>query len=324
MADLVTVVVTCYNHEQYIEQCLRSIFSQTHQNIALIVINDGSTDGSAAVIEQVLTDCPFQSVQFIDKANEGLCATRNVGLELVKGDFVLFVDSDNYLESNYLEKLLIPMFEEGADIVYCDLYNPETGQIILEAIPYDIKTHFDHNFIDSCSLMRLSIVGSEKYDMALNRKKYEDYDFFLNLIVNHGAKPVPANGTFLNYRVLENSVSDRTNHKKQIDAYTYVMFKYIGKYPEEVKASIVTQYYYLLDQMQHIEKQLFNRFSELQAHIQTVREQNQVILDLKQRVQDLEQHVTERDQVIKAYQERKSVKWADFCAKLVHRGTKRR
>ena len=55
MTDCVTVVVTCYNHEQYIEECLRSVFSQTHQDIALIVINDGSTDASTAVIEQVLT-----------------------------------------------------------------------------------------------------------------------------------------------------------------------------------------------------------------------------------------------------------------------------
>ena len=78
MTDCVTVVVTCYNHEQYIEECLRSVFSQTHQDIALIVINDGSTDASAAVIEQVLTDCPFQSVQFIDKENEGVCVTRNM------------------------------------------------------------------------------------------------------------------------------------------------------------------------------------------------------------------------------------------------------
>ena len=324
MADCVTVIVTCYNHEQYIEQCLRSIFSQTHQNIALIVINDGSTDHSATVIEQVLIDCPFQSVQFINKENEGLCATRNVGLDLVNGDFILFVDSDNYLEPNYLEMMLKPMLEESADIVYCDLVDPETGKVILKVPPYNIKTHLDHNFIDSCSLMRRSVVGSEKYDLALNRKKYEDYDFFLNLIVNHGAKAVPAKGTFLNYRVLENSVSDRTNHKKQIDAYTYVMLKYVAQYPDEVRASMNTQYFYLLDQIKHAEDQLFERFSELQAHIKVVTEQNQVILDLKQDVRNLKESVADQEQVIRQYQERKAIKLADFFVKLFYRRNKRR
>lgn len=324
MTDCVTVVVTCYNHEQYIEECLRSVFSQTHQDIALIVINDGSTDTSAAVIEQVLTDCPFQSVQFIDKENEGVCVTRNMGLELLKDDFILFLDSDNFLEPNYIETMLVAIINENADIVYCDLIDTETGEVISKAEPYTIKTHLHHNFIDNCSLIRKKAIGSERYDLALNRKKLEDYDFFLNLIINHGAKPVPVKGTVLNYRLLENSVSDRKNHKKQIDAYTYVMLKYSAQYPDEVKASMDDQYFYLLDQTQHVEEQLFSRFLEVQTQIQIVNEQNQVILDLKQRVQDLEQHVADQDQLIRAYQERKGVKWGDLFAKLVHRETKRR
>ena len=243
---------------------------------------------------------------------------------MVNGDFILFVDSDNYLEPNYLEMMLKPMLEESADIVYCDLVDPETGKVILKVPPYNIKTHLDHNFIDSCSLMRRSVVGSEKYDLALNRKKYEDYDFFLNLIVNHGAKAVPAKGTFLNYRVLENSVSDRTNHKKQIDAYTYVMLKYVAQYPDEVRASMNTQYFYLLDQIKHAEDQLFERFSELQAHIKVVTEQNQVILDLKQDVSNLKESVAGQEQVIRQYQERKAIKLADFFVKLFYRRNKRR
>lgn len=59
MKDLISVVVTCYNHEDYIEQCLRSIFKQSYRNIELFVLNDGSTDKSAQIIQETLVDSPF-------------------------------------------------------------------------------------------------------------------------------------------------------------------------------------------------------------------------------------------------------------------------
>ena len=75
MTKLISVVVTCYNHENYIEQCLRSIFNQTYRNIELIVLDDGSTDSSSEVIQEVLKESPFVTI-FESHENIGVVRTR--------------------------------------------------------------------------------------------------------------------------------------------------------------------------------------------------------------------------------------------------------
>ena len=82
MTNLISVVVTCYNHENYIEQCLRSIFNQTYRNIELIVLDDGSTDYSPEIIQEVLKESPFVTT-FESHENIGVVRTRNKGLNLL-------------------------------------------------------------------------------------------------------------------------------------------------------------------------------------------------------------------------------------------------
>ena len=106
MNNLVSVVITCYNHEKYVGQCIESVFNQSFQNIELIVINDGSSDLSGQIIEDLLKQSPFKDTIYLTQENIGICATRNRAIEMINGDFLLFVDSDNFLELNYIEKLL--------------------------------------------------------------------------------------------------------------------------------------------------------------------------------------------------------------------------
>ena len=101
MKDLISVVVTCYNHQDYIEQCLRSIFEQTYRNIELLVLDDGSSDHSAEIIESVLVDSPF-STRFESHENMGVVKTRNKALQQIQGTYFIFVDSDDFLDSDYI------------------------------------------------------------------------------------------------------------------------------------------------------------------------------------------------------------------------------
>ena len=103
MDKKVSVVVTCYNHEKYIEECLRSIFGQTHQEIELLIFNDGSTDASGDVISEVLQDSPFTETHYFSEKNRGLAYVRNDALSKMTGDFLLFVDSDNFLNDDHIE-----------------------------------------------------------------------------------------------------------------------------------------------------------------------------------------------------------------------------
>ncbi|SDQ22303.1 glycosyltransferase family 2 protein [Streptococcus equinus] len=232
MENLVSIVVTCYNHEKYIEQCLRSIFDQTYKNIELIVINDGSTDESDKIIKRVLQEAPFIKHKYIFHSNRGLVVSRNIGLDNITGEFLLFVDSDNYLENNYVESLVRTAIDNEADIVYTNLINPVNNTIVLEAAEFQLERLYRENFIDACSLIRVNKIYETKFDLFLNYKKLEDYDFYFNLIVVNGARPIPCYDTCLYYRVLSESMSDRENRVLYYELYSYILGKYLKYNPE--------------------------------------------------------------------------------------------
>ncbi|MGT2799392.1 glycosyltransferase family 2 protein [Streptococcus marmotae] len=238
MKPVISVVVTCYNHEQFIEECLRSLFAQTYPHIALYVYNDGSTDQSEHVILKVLEDSPFEETYYECHENCGLVKTRNKALDHIAGDFVLFVDSDDFLPTNFVEELVNTAVESDADIVYTCLKNPATQATVIDIHEYNLETLFVGNYISATSLIRRETIGEIRYDEYLNYKKLEDYDFYLNLILNKSAKPVPNYTTFLNYRILENSMSARNNLLKHYVAYVYILNKYQSLATTEVEHAV--------------------------------------------------------------------------------------
>ena len=238
MTKLISVVVTCYNHENYIEQCLRSIFNQTYRNIELIVLDDGSTDSSNKIIQEVLTDSPFVTT-FESHKNIGVVRTRNKGLNLLNGDYFLFVDSDDFLDDRCVEELYDCAINHQADIVYCDLFNFEKNEVYLKAQEFELHSLLVSNYISNCSLINKAILKGAYYDEKLSGKKLEDYDFFLNLIVNNGAKAVYQPNTKLNYRVFEkDSISKRDSVRYHYEIYLEVLEKYLDKLPHEIYQAV--------------------------------------------------------------------------------------
>ena len=252
MKNLISVVVTSYNHEKYIEQCLRSIFNQSYRNIELIVLDDGSTDGSNQIIRNVLKDSPFET-SFESHDNLGIVKNRNMGLGLINGDYLLFVDSDNYLDMDYIEQLYSKLIETNADIAYCDMFNPEKEEFYLKSREFDLTAFLNASFIDNCSLIRRSIIGNARYDEKLNRKKLEDYDFLLNLILNNGAKAVYQTNTKLNYRVFETgSISLRNSVKYHYEIYLEILEKYLDKLPHEIYKAVCDNLMTLEDRLESL------------------------------------------------------------------------
>lgn len=258
MTALISVVVTCYNHEKYIEQSLRSVFNQTYRHIELIVLDDGSTDDSPLIIQEVLKDSPFATTYFDRHENRGVVETRNKGLSLIKGEFFLFVDSDNFLDENFIEKCYQKLEKTHADIAYTDLYDPEKNEIFLKSKPFTLQSFLEQSYIDNCSLIRKSVVQDARYDVSLNYRKMEDYDFLLNLIINHQAKPVYVEGTKLNYRVFaSNSISKRDSLHYHYEVYLYIHEKYLDKLPHEVYQALAENIFILegrLDDLIHHHK----------------------------------------------------------------------
>ena len=114
---LISVIVTTYNNEKYIKACLDSLLAQTFQDFEIVVIDDGSTDQTSKVLNQYSAN---SRLKIHHQPNAGVSAARNQGLKLSHGKFVCFVDSDDYVAKNYLEKLVAPLLQDSTiDISVC-------------------------------------------------------------------------------------------------------------------------------------------------------------------------------------------------------------
>ncbi len=119
---VISVIVPVYNVKNYLRQCLDSLISQTYRQLEIIIIDDGSTDGSSIICDEYKKD---QRIKVIHKTNGGLSSARNIGLEQVSGDYISFIDSDDWLDSDFYEKSSIG-FEFGAEVInasYSIYYN---------------------------------------------------------------------------------------------------------------------------------------------------------------------------------------------------------
>lgn len=127
--EKLSVIIPVYNCRAWIGRCLDSVLEQTYQNLEVLVINDGSDDGSAEIIESfAMKD---SRVRYFFQTNQGVAAARNRGLSEAAGSVVTFVDADDYIERNMYEKMLVVMKKQAANIVECSYrrVNPE-GKIL--------------------------------------------------------------------------------------------------------------------------------------------------------------------------------------------------
>ena len=128
---LISIIVPVYNVENYMEECLDSIKNQTHKDIEVILVNDGSTDGSREICERY---CEKDSrFKLINQENQGLSEARNVGVRVSTGEYIFFVDSDDVVKVDILE-ILLSFMAEDVDIVGCS-YSHQKEDLQLQKSP---------------------------------------------------------------------------------------------------------------------------------------------------------------------------------------------
>ena len=137
MDDKITVIVPVYNVENYLRKCLDSIITQTYKNIEIIVVNDGSTDASGQICQEYAQK--DNRIIYIEKENGGLSDARNVGLDKMTGSYVTFIDSDDWIEQDYIETLYKKIVEYQADIAVGNYYSYNE----------DEETYYFHIYGDS-------------------------------------------------------------------------------------------------------------------------------------------------------------------------------
>ena len=226
--ELVSVIVPVFNTEKYISKCMDSVLGQTHKNIEVILINDGSTDNSADVCAQYADD---PRVLFINRENRGLSQTRQQGIETAKGTYFCNLDSDDLMDSMFIEKMLNKAKEYDADIVVCgrkdfDETHEEsflltatretydlTKEIVAQQIP---KLHSELWLADSWNKMyKMSFVRSSGVEYSLNNK-YNGTDYLYNqLLILHCPRYAVLNEPLLLHRIVFGSRVHRKNKPLQ-------------------------------------------------------------------------------------------------------------
>ncbi len=117
---LISVIVPVYNVEKYLRDCLDSIVNQTYKNLEIILVNDGSKDSSGAICDEYKNK--DKRIQVVHKENGGLSSARNVGLDIAKGEYISFLDSDDYIHKEFIKKLYSLCVENNLDIAQCEFY----------------------------------------------------------------------------------------------------------------------------------------------------------------------------------------------------------
>ena len=118
MLNKISVIVPVYNVQDYVEECLKSIVKQTYKNLEIIIVNDGSTDNSMDIVRKF--EKADSRIKVLEQANQGLSAARNAGIEAATGDYISFVDSDDYIHPRMLELLLKEALATNSEVTACD------------------------------------------------------------------------------------------------------------------------------------------------------------------------------------------------------------
>ena len=127
----VSVIVTVYNTEKYVEECIISLINQTYKNIEVILIDGGSTDKTPEICHEYEKE--YENIRVVHKENEGVSAARNRGIEEATGDYILFVDGDDWIENNTIETLVWLEEENESDIAFIIKAGNEhsTGEVLI-------------------------------------------------------------------------------------------------------------------------------------------------------------------------------------------------
>jgi glycosyltransferase involved in cell wall biosynthesis len=230
---LVSVIVPVYNVENFLDYCITSLTKQTYKNIEIILIDDGSKDKSGDICDEWYKK--DSRIKVIHQKNGGLSAARNKGLENSKGDYICFVDSDDFVKENFIEAFIISMEKTNADIAICDiasakLAEPERPldkvyQLTIKECKDWLKNPLSREYV-------LMVVAWNKmykrqifHDIRFDHGKLHEDEFMVNklLSVVKNAVFVPVDSYV--YRNNEDSITGKSNennvnHLHVIDAYT--------------------------------------------------------------------------------------------------------
>lgn len=142
----VSVIIPVYNTEKYLKKCLDSVVNQTYKNIEIIIINDGTLDNS----EKIILDYQkkHSNIIYLKQKNKGQASARNLGIKKASGDYITFIDSDDYVDLNMIGSM-VSLINSKTDIVICDIKKEYEDKTVLFKNYWNIKKESNKNYMTS-------------------------------------------------------------------------------------------------------------------------------------------------------------------------------
>ena len=224
MNKMISIIVPVYRVEKYLDKCIKSIVSQTYSNLEIILVDDGSPDKSGLICDKwAMLD---SRIKVLHQKNAGAGAARNTALKLAQGEFISFVDSDDYLSVNMFENLL-NYFDKDIDIVECEFLSVEEDDALFvneeriqskvfsseEAMREHIADHYFRQLIWN-KLYRRNCIDSVYFPEG---KKIDD-EFWMYKVLGRAKQLVHCNEKLYAYRQQDNSVMHMLKPENRIQA----------------------------------------------------------------------------------------------------------
>ena len=231
----ISVIVPIYNVEKYVARCIESILVQNYENLELILINDGSTDGVESIINPYLEKYP-DIIKYIRKENTGLSDTRNIGMQKSTGDYIMFVDSDDYLEQNLLIKL-IPYIKEDVELIKFKTQKVnECGEIIglMNGPVFDITTGeeafskmcFEDELMETAWLYLYKSELLKENNFKFEKGLYHEDFGLIPLVILKAKTFVSTNICGYNYVQSSNSITRTQDYQKTLKKLNDLLIHY--------------------------------------------------------------------------------------------------
>lgn len=236
--DLISIIVPVYNVEKYLNKCIDSIISQTYKNLEIILVDDGSPDNCGTICDEYADR--DNRIKVIHKENGGVSSARNIGIKKSNGNWIVFVDADDWIEESYCKNMLNTAMQNEADVVLCG-YNRVVGNkiekidILKDTCKYDsheylIKTlnpQTGFGFV-SRKIIKKDIIKEIEFDTEIEVGE----DALFNIMMSKNIKKaIVLDEILYNYRINENSVVKRfdVNYEKKYKKAMLKIKEHINK-----------------------------------------------------------------------------------------------
>lgn len=281
--EKVSIIIPVYNSADYLEECIKSVLNQTYDNYEVIIVDDGSKDNSSQIYKEYAKK--NKNIRLFYQENSGVSVARNKGLEIANGKYIMFLDADDWIEKDYINKMVNIIEKENADLVQCNFYyaREEKLEKRKHIIPkYDIR--------DNMEELQLDILYKE-YDEKINNKSagairavwgklfkssilenvrfnekidiFEDGIFILNVLQNVN-KAVLIDEYLYYYRITNDSsnIKYKSDFNKKVLIIFEAINEFIVKYKKDKRFERYLQIVVFEMISSTIEKNLFNIYNK--------------------------------------------------------------